>query len=58
MTTNGSDRVGSGVAPLPPTPPDMRVRIRRFTKQLEGDDTAPSHSPALADAKKSYRETS
>jgi len=26
------DRVGSGVAPPPPTPPDMRARIRRFVK--------------------------
>jgi putative transposase len=26
------DRVGGGVAPPPPTPPDMRARIRRFVK--------------------------
>lgn len=26
------DRVGGGVDPPPPTPPDMRVRIRRFVK--------------------------
>ena len=25
-------RVGDGVAPPPPTPPDMRARIRRFVK--------------------------
>jgi hypothetical protein len=29
-----SNRVGSGVAPPPPTPPDMRARIRRFVKPL------------------------
>jgi hypothetical protein len=28
----GTDRVGGGVAPPPPTPPDMRARIRRFVK--------------------------
>jgi integrase/recombinase XerD len=26
------DRVGGGVGPPPPTPPDMRARIRRFVK--------------------------
>jgi hypothetical protein len=26
------NRVGSGDYPPPPTPPDMRARIRRFTK--------------------------
>jgi hypothetical protein len=28
------DRVGDGVAPPPPTPPDMRARIRRFVKAV------------------------
>jgi len=27
-----TNRVGGGVAPPPPTPPDMRARIRRFVK--------------------------
>ena len=26
------DRVGTGLSPAPPTPPDMRVRIRRFAQ--------------------------
>src|ERR1700756_1418417 len=26
------DRVGAGLAPAPPTPPDVRVRIRRFAQ--------------------------
>ncbi len=30
--TPGQDRVGDGVVPPPPTPPDMRARIRRFVK--------------------------
>jgi hypothetical protein len=29
------DRVGGGVAPPPPTPPDMRARIRRFVKPCD-----------------------
>jgi len=29
-----ADRVGGGVAPPPLTPPDMRVRIRRFVRPL------------------------
>jgi hypothetical protein len=28
--------VGAGFSPAPPTPPDMRVRIRRF---IAGSDT-------------------
>jgi phage shock protein A len=30
-----TNRVGGGVAPPPPTPPDMRARIRRFVKPLD-----------------------
>ena len=26
----GRDRVGAGLTPAPPTPPDVRIRIRRF----------------------------
>jgi hypothetical protein len=33
------NRVGGGVIPPPPTPPDMRVRIRRFAKHPERDGT-------------------
>ena len=29
---NGVDRVGAGLTPAPPTPPDVRVRIRRFAR--------------------------
>jgi integrase/recombinase XerC len=29
------DRVGGGVDPPPPTPPDMRARIRRFVKPCD-----------------------
>jgi len=29
------NRVGGGVAPPPLTPPDMRVRIRRFVRPLD-----------------------
>ena len=29
-----ANRVGGGVAPPPLTPPDMRVRIRRFVRPL------------------------
>jgi MFS family permease len=28
-----ADWVGAGLAPAPPTPPDMRVRIRRFAQR-------------------------
>jgi hypothetical protein len=28
----GNDRVGAGLTPAPPTPPDVRVRIRRFAQ--------------------------
>ncbi len=27
------NRVGAGLTPAPPTPPDMRVRIRRFASR-------------------------
>jgi hypothetical protein len=27
-----NDWVGAGVTPAPPTPPDVRVRIRRFAQ--------------------------
>ncbi len=32
LERRGYNRVGGGVAPPPPTPPDMRARIRRFVK--------------------------
>ena len=32
-----SNRVGARVNLAPPTPPDVRVRIRRFTSAPEGD---------------------
>jgi signal transduction histidine kinase len=28
-----NNRVGAGLTPAPPTPPDMRVRIRRFASR-------------------------
>ena len=28
--TAAANRVGGGIAPPPPTSPDMRVRVRRF----------------------------
>jgi hypothetical protein len=31
-----SDRVGAGLTPAPPTPPDVRVRIRRFASRPGG----------------------
>ena len=31
---HAANRVGGGVAPPPLTPPDMRVRIRRFVRPL------------------------
>jgi hypothetical protein len=31
-----SDRVGAGFTPAPPTPPDVRVRIRRFASRPGG----------------------
>ena len=30
------DRVGAGLSPAPPTPPYVRVRIRRFVRHLGG----------------------
>ena len=44
------DRVGAGRTPAPPTPPDMRARIRRFAEHPEADGRdrgiQPDPSPA------------
>jgi hypothetical protein len=32
ITATARDRVGAGLTPAPPTPPDVRVRIRRFAQ--------------------------
>ena len=37
LVMSGVHRVGAGLTPAPPTPPDVRVRIRRFARHPESD---------------------
>src|SRR5215208_2877790 len=46
------NRVGGGGKPPPLTPPDMRVRIRRFIKKHAAYDTDRADFPALRCAKR------